>query len=126
MQVPIPTSRNRQADEGDHPSSPEVTIQVSSFVSNARNSVKSHHTDRFMQHSRTAIRQERNELVGVEPRTLTRFPEFEGTIYGIQVEFNAVQYAENVINATMNASPNRDPDINYLLSIGLQFSNRFL
>ena len=56
---------------------------------------------------------------------LPRFPEFEGTINGMQVEFDAVQYAENVINSTMNASPNRDPDINYLLSIRVQFSNRY-
>ena len=67
-----------------------------------------------------------SELVGVEPSSASRFPEFEGTIYGMQVEFfDIVQYAKNVINATMNASPNRDPDINYLLSIGLQFSNRY-
>ena len=78
-----------------------------------------------MQHSRNADRQERDELVGVEPRSTSRFPEFEGTIYGMQVEFDTVQYAENIINFTMNASPNRDPDINYLLSIGLQFSNRY-
>ena len=43
----------------------------------------------------------------------------------MQVEFYAVQYAERIINATMNASLIRDPNINYLLSIGLQFSNRF-
>ena len=62
---------------------------------------------------------ERDELVGVEPSSTSRFPEFEGIIYGMQVEFDTVQYAENVINATMNASPNRHPDVNYLLSIGL-------
>ena len=39
----------------------------------------------------------------------------------MQVKLDTVKYAENVINATMNTSPNRDPNINYLLSIGLQF-----
>ena len=29
------------------------------------------------------------------------------------------------MNSTMNASPTRDPDIRYLLSIGLQFCKRF-
>ena len=43
----------------------------------------------------------------------------------MQVELDTVKYAENVIKATMNAAPNRDSDINYLLSIGLQFFNRF-
>ena len=38
-------------------------------------------------------------LVGVEPCSIPQFPEFEGTIYGMQVEFDTVQYAENVINA---------------------------
>ena len=33
----------------------------------------------------------------------------------MQVELDTIKYAENVINAAMNASPNRDPDINYLL-----------
>ena len=36
-----------------------------------------------MQLSRTEIQQERDELIGVEPCSLTRFSEFEGTIYGM-------------------------------------------
>ena len=53
------------------------------------------------------------------------YPEFEGTINGMQVNFDTVQYAANIINDTMNASPHHRPDIKYLLSIGLQFSYRY-
>ena len=79
MQVPIRQAEG-QGRAGDHPSSPEVTI-VSPFVSNTRNKDKSYYEDRFMQHSRAADRQERDELVGVEPSCLPRFLEFEGDIW---------------------------------------------
>ena len=76
-------------------------IQVSPAIFHARNLVKSYYEDRFMQHSRAADRQERYELVGVELGSLPRFPEFKETINGMQVNFDTVQYAENVINATI-------------------------
>ena len=120
MQVPMPTSRNEQGRAADYPSSPDAMIQVSSQVFNVQKLVKSHYEDRIMQHSN--IQQERDELVGVEPWSLTRFhyedrfmqhsdiqqerdelvgvrvepwshtrfSEFEGTIYGMQVEFDTV------------------------------------
>ena len=43
----------------------------------------------------------------------------------MQVKMDAVQYTKHIINATMNASLTRDPNINYLLSTGIQFPNRF-
>ena len=127
MQVAIPASRRGRWHPSsgrvvDHPSSPGATIQVSSESSYARNLVTSHQNDSFMQPSMNEIRHERDELVGVKPCSITRFSNFEGRM---QVELDTVKYAENVINAMMNASPNRDPGINYLLSIVLQFSNRF-
>ena len=122
MQVPMPENRNGLGRAGNYSSSPDAMIQVPSAFLPARNSVKSYYEDRLIQVSRAADRQERDELVGVEPSFASRFPEFEDEM---QVEFDTVQYAENIISATMNASPNRHPDINYLLSIGLQFSNRY-
>ena len=105
-------SRCRQAEAGKaglvitlH--QPRATIQVSSEVFNAGNSVKSFYLPAFMQRLMTSIRQERDELVRVEPRSITKFPNFEGTIYGMQVELDTVKYAEISmpqwnINATMN------------------------
>ena len=77
-----------------------------------------------MQNSRAAGRRERDELVGIEPGSINHFPKFEGTINRMQVNFDNVIYAEEIINSTMHASPNRKPNIRYLLSIGLQFSFR--
>ena len=125
MQVPMSESRNGRDRAGSYPSSLDAMIPVSTLVSNVRNPVKSSYEDLLVKVSRAADRQERDELVGMEPSSISRYPEFEGTINGMQVNFDTVQYAENIINDTMNASPYRYPDIKYLLSIGLQFSNRY-
>ena len=102
----------------------EVYNQVPPCHRAARNLVKSHQNDRFMQPSLTAIRQVRDELVEVSPLSIL-VPVFEGTIYGIRVNLDTVKYVENVINATLNASSHREPDINYFLSNGLKLSNCF-
>ena len=76
MKVPMPESRNGWGRAGSYPSSPDAMIQVSSQVFNVQKLVKSHYEDRFMQHSRKDDREERDELVKVEPRSTSRFPEF--------------------------------------------------
>ena len=53
----------------------------------------------------------------------TLYSRHVGTIYGCK--FDTVAYAENVINATKNASPIHQTGISYLLSIGLQIYNRY-
>ena len=47
-------------------------------------------------------------------------PIFEGTIYNQEVNIDTVQYTENFINSTMNASQNGQPNTNYILSIGIK------
>ena len=62
-QVPMPESRNERGRAGDHPSLTEVYNQIPPCYLVARNPVKSFYKDRFMQLSRNADRQERDELV---------------------------------------------------------------
>ena len=71
----MPESRNGRGT-GDHRSQNEVYNQVPPCYLAARNPVKTFYEDRFMQHSRKDDRQERDELVKVEPRSTSRFPEF--------------------------------------------------
>ena len=111
VQVPMSESRNGRDRAGSYPSLNEVYNQVPPCYLAARNPVKTFYEDRLMQHSRLADGQIRDELVGVEPSSIPQFPEFEGTINGMQVNFDTVQYSESIINTTMNASPNRYPDI---------------
>ena len=75
-QVPMPESRNGRGRAGDHPSLTEVYNQVPPCYLAARNPVKTFYEDLFMQHSTRADGKERDELVGVEPRSTSRFPEF--------------------------------------------------
>ena len=84
-QVPMSESRNGRDRAGSYPSQNEVYNQVPPCYLAARNPVKTFYEDRLMQHSRLADGQIRDELVGIEPSSISQFPEFEGILYGMKV-----------------------------------------
>ena len=112
-------SRNGLSRASAHTSSSQVYNQVPSRYLSVEKQVKTRTDDRFMQLPTAAFPQERDELVG-KPYLMQAMPIFEGTINNQEVNIDTVQYAENFINATLNASQYGQPNTDYILSIGIK------